>query len=82
MNINGIMETLGREDAKQAVDELVIKCEDSWSCIKCGKMSILNSNMKMHAEIHIDGLSFKCSIYNTHFKTRNRLKIHKTRKHK
>ena len=57
-------------EAKQAVDELVIKDGDIWSCRTCGKTEKTNCQMRKHAEIHIEGLSFPCSFCDKIFLSR------------
>ena len=48
------------EDAKAAVDEIVEKVEDGWRCNACGKTTTRASDIRRHAEIHIEGLAFDC----------------------
>ena len=69
-------------EAKQAVDELVIKDGDIWLCKTCGKTMKTNCHIRKHAEVHIEGLSFPCSSCNQTFRSRNILSKHKQRQHK
>ena len=69
------------EEAKQAVDQLVMKVGDSWLCKTCNKTAKLNTQIRKHAEIHIEGLSFPCQICGDTFRSRVLLKHHKSRKH-
>ena len=71
-------------DAKSAVDELVEKTEAGWRCKQCGKISKSNisSDIRRHAEIHIEGLSFNCQHCEKTFRSRDLLKAHRYRHHK
>ena len=68
-------------EAKQAVDELIMKEGDMWLCKTCGKLAKQNQQIRNHAEIHIDGLSFPCPICEDTFRSRNLLAKHKLREH-
>ena len=69
------------ENAKKAVDELILKCDDGWKCKECGKMSSDKSKSRLHVEIHINNLSFPCNICFVNFHGRNALSKHKQKKH-
>ena len=71
-----------RVEAAKAVDELVIKKGDLWECLTCGKTTKRNSQIRLHAESHIDGLAFPCQQCGNTFRSRNALKCHKQSKHK
>ena len=58
-------------------DEYVTKCEAGWKCSFCGKTATTRSNINLHVEIHIEGLSFPCKICNMSFKSRNILYRHR-----
>ena len=68
-------------EAKQAVDELIMKEGEMWMCKTCGKLAKKNSQIRNHAEIHIDGLSFPCHLCEDTFRSRNLLAKHRLRKH-
>ena len=71
-------------DAKAAVDEIVEKTDEGWRCKPCGKISrssTANSDIRRHAEIHIEGLSFDCQLCDKTFRSRNLLKLHRHRHH-
>ena len=74
---------VSNNDAKAAVDEVIEKTEIGWRCKPCGRIttSQSNSNIRMNAEVHIDGLSFECSFCDNTFRSREMLHNHK-RKHK
>ena len=69
------------EEAKKAVDQLVMKEGNSWVCKTCGKSAKYNTQIRKHAEIHIEGLSFPCQICGDTFRSRTLLKHHKSGKH-
>ena len=69
------------EEAKRAVDQLVVKVGDSWVCKTCDKSAKTNTQIRKHAEIHIEGLSFPCQQCGETFRSRKGLSSH-TAKHK
>ena len=68
-------------DAKAAVDQLIEKVEEGWRCKPCGKIS-KSSDIRRHAEIHIEGLSFECNSCNKTYRSRNILRDHVYKNHK
>ena len=69
------------EEAKHAVDLLVIRVGDIWVCQTCDKSAKTRSEIRKHAEVHVEGLSFPCQICGATFRSRTLLKNHKARKH-
>ena len=69
------------ENAKNAVNELILKCDEGWKCKECGKTGATKGQIGLHVEIHIDGLSFPCNICFVDFNGRNALAKHKQQKH-
>ena len=66
--------------AKRAVDQLVMKVEDGWVCKTCGKKTKgSSSQIRKHAEMHIEGLSFPCQLCEKTFRSRDILKHHKSK---
>jgi len=59
------------------VDDLIVKEEEMFLCKSCGKSSKYSYNMRIHVEIHIEGLSFPCPLCVNTFRSRNLLKHHK-----
>ena len=55
-------------EVNRKIKELLIKEEDYFKCTACGKISKDSSNMKRHAEVHIEGLSYECQICNSTFR--------------
>ena len=70
-----------RIEASKAVDEIVFKNGDLWECRTCGKTTKTCGQIRLHAELHIDGLSFPCQQCGNTFRSRNELAKHK-HKHK
>ena len=69
------------EEAKRVVAQLVMKVGDSWVCKTCEKTTKSSGDIKKHAEIHVEGLSFPCQLCGDSFRSRILLKHHKMRKH-
>ena len=72
-------------EAKAAVDDLVGKTDNGWMCKPCGKTTSNRktalSDLRRHAEIHIEGLSFDCQLCDKTFRSRNSFNSHKSRHH-
>ena len=65
------------EEAKRAVDDILMKDGDNWVCNVCNKSSTKNCDMRKHAELHIKGLSFPCQLCKETFRSRTKLQTHK-----
>ena len=72
------------EEMNKKMKELYEKTEDGWRCLACKYTTTAkkSSNIRMHAETHMDGLCFNCNLCNRDFKTRNNLNQHKNNFHK
>ena len=70
------------EDAKNAVSNLISKCNDGWKCKECGKTTPTNGQIRLHVEMHIQGLSFPCPFCSESYTSRNSLAKHKSVYHK
>ena len=57
-----------QDEVNRRIQEILIKEDNYFKCIACGKMSKDGSNMKRHAEVHIVGLSYECQICNSTFR--------------
>ena len=61
--------------------------DGNFKCKVCGKMStekVLRfrlPNMRRHVEIHMEGLTYSCSVCNKTFRSKNALSTHKSVKH-
>ena len=65
------------QEAKKAVDDLVMKIgKDSWVCKACNKTAKQSGDIRRHAEIHIEGLSFPCQACGDSFRSRQALHCH------
>ena len=73
-----VVSSASNVEAKVAVDDLVEKTENGYMCKACGKISTSksSSDIRRHAEIHIEGLSFDCQLCDKTFRSRNILKCH------
>ena len=72
----------GRWRKLEAVEDLVTKSGEAWQCRQCGKHGKTGSQIRLHAERHIEGLSFECKLCEKTFKSRSSLAGHKQNKHK
>ena len=69
------------EETKKVVDDMISKDGDSWFCKTCNKSAKSNSQIRKHAEMHIEGLSFPCLICGKTFRLRLQLSKHKFMEH-
>ena len=78
-------ESQGQDSQLQfkTVEEIIekIEIEGVWSCKVCGKTMRGKTNMKRHAEIHIEGVSHVCQDCRMIFHTSNALRTHRYHKH-
>ena len=78
-------ESQGQDSQLQfkTVEEIIekIEIEGVWSCKVCGKTMRGKTNMKRHAEIHIEGVSHVCQDCRMIFHTSNALNSHRYYKH-
>ena len=70
------------EEAKRAVDDILIKDGDNWVCKVCYKSSKKSCDLRRHAEVHIEGLSFPCQLCGDTFRSRMQLNNHKQYNHR
>ena len=61
---------------REAVAALLEQCEVGWKCKQCGKLASTKGNIELHAEAHVDGLSFDCSKCDESFSTRRKVNNH------
>ena len=65
------------------MDKNIERLDDgSVKCTVCGKISTDKSNMRVHIETHVEGLSYSCSICSNCFKTKDSLRKHMSKIHK
>ena len=68
-------------NVKEIVGDMICQMGEKWVCKKCGKEAKRKDSIKLHAEIHIDGLIFNCDKCGMAFRSRNALATHKSRSH-
>ena len=76
------MDNAPNDEAKRAVDQVVYKEGDLWFCRCCNKSAKQSSQIRLHAELHIEGLTLPCPLCGDSFRSRQRLADHKRRQHK
>ena len=64
------------EDLTEKILSTIVKTEQGWSCLSCGKSNSSKASMMKHAEIHIDGFSHPCNHCDKQFGTSNSLQYH------
>ena len=60
----------------EEVESLIIKVGDLWQCLICDKTCKKRSDLRNHAEIHVEGLSYQCKYCSRECRTRLRLRNH------
>ena len=74
--------SLTTEESEERITELCKKIDGGWSCTACDYTSIKSTNVRRHAEKHIDGLSYHCNLCKKKFRLSNSLNMHKYTVHK
>ena len=64
------------------INKVIEKNDGVWRCKICGKTATTNGNIRKHAELHIEGLSYSCHICNKTFTNKNSLNVHISNAHK
>ena len=65
------------------LEETFVKQPDGkYHCNPCGRISRDKTNAKEHAEVHVDGLSFRCQSCDKTFRSRHAYRMHTHRNHK
>ena len=64
------------EDLTEKILSTIVKTEQGWSCLGCGKSSTRKPSLMKHAETHIDGFSHPCNHCDKEFGTSNGLQFH------
>ena len=67
--------------SKEFIEDLIIKDGEIWLCKQCGKTAKTKPSIGLHAETHIEGISFDCKLCGKIFRSRNSLAVHKSLKH-
>ena len=63
------------------LEQMIEKNEGLWKCKVCGKKVLKKSNIKSHAETHIEGVAHICHICSKTVFTRNSLRKHIAQTH-
>ena len=58
------------------VENLLVKVGDLWKCKACDKTLKQKTKLRIHAEIHVEGLSYQCKTCTKIFSTQNNLWSH------
>ena len=72
-------------DLKYKINQYLDKNEGSklFRCTLCGKEAVRKEVIECHIEnVHLEGISIPCSLCDQAFRSRNSMKIHKSRYHK
>lgn len=70
-----------KQQKKQEIKELLVFENDRWKCRFCQKEFLSKRNLKIHAELHVSGLSYPCEHCTETFSTSSRLGQHKFHNH-
>ena len=70
------------EEVEEKRKELYQRIDGGWRCLACAytSTSIRSSQIRLHVETHIDGLSYTCDICNKEFRSRYQLYDHSKKK--
>jgi len=77
----GKIQINGSSDLDMQIIEMLEKSDGVWKCKVCGKTTQKCSNIKVHAESHIEGMSLVCNICNKSFPYRGGLRDHIRKNH-
>ena len=58
------------------IEQMIEKIEGSWFCKVCRKTTATKTNIKIHAETHIEGMSHACTMCTKTFSNRPNLRNH------
>ena len=74
--------SLTNEETKEKMKELYRRVDGVLMCTACEYKTKDNSNIKRHAETHLEGLSYSCNLCDKDFRFRDSLNKHKYTAHK
>ena len=66
------------EEIEQKTRELYENRDGVFSCLVCEHTASDSSNIKRHVEVHLEGLSYQCTVCNKEFRSKNSLVKHKS----
>ena len=74
------VESMTPEEIDIKMRKLYQKNDGVWSCLACDYSTRTNSgDIRKHVELHLDGLSYKCSLCHKIFRSTRSLYYHKTK---
>jgi len=68
-------------NVKEIVSQMIYQNGEKWACYDCNKEAKTKGSIELHAEVHINGLIFNCSICNKTFRSRNSYAAHRSKFH-
>ena len=71
--------TMINPDTMAMVESLIVKRTDGFGCTNCEYTSKKTSNMRKHAEKHIEGLEYPCNVCNKVYRSSNSFRALKHR---
>ena len=74
-------DSLEPSEIQLRISEMLQKSDGISTCKVCGKFGKDASNMRRHAETHIDGIVYPCTICERTFKSKNSFRVHKYSTH-
>ena len=76
--------SLDTGEVDRRMRELYERTDEGWRCLVCNhtNKNPRSSSMRMHVETHMDGLVYTCNLCSKEFRSRNILKMHKSRNHR
>ena len=74
-------DSLEPSEIQSRISEMLQKSDGLSTCKICGKFGKDASNMRRHAETHIDGIVYPCTICERTFKSKNSFRVHKYSTH-
>ena len=70
------------EEVEEKIKELYQKVDGVWECLACNYTSTnKSSHVRRHIEIHLDGLSYTCTMSNKAFRSKSYPTPHKSTHH-
>ena len=63
-------------DLKETINQMITKDNGTFQCKTCGRVGRDGTNMKKHVEIHIDGLSYDCTLCDKTFRSKSSYNNH------
>ena len=74
---------LTSDQVEEKRKELYQKTDGGWICLVCEfiSSSLKSSQIRLHVETHLDGLSYTCGLCSKEFRSRQALSDHKKRNH-